>query len=72
MREEEAQDASFATKKHILVCTNLVAKWVEAKYASFSTKRVVVEFIFTQTFTIFGVPREIFSNNGSQFISNLV
>ena len=52
-------------KKHILVCTDFVTKWVEAKVVSFATERFVVHFLFTETFTRFGVPREIFSNNGS-------
>ena len=59
-------------KKHILVCTDFVTKWVEAKVVSFSTEKVVVDFLFNEIFTIFGVPREIFSNNGPQSISKLV
>ena len=60
------------SKKHILVCTDFVTKWVEAKAISFATEKVVVDFIFSEIFTRFGVPREIFSDNGLQFISNLV
>jgi len=55
-----------------LVCTDFVTKWVEAKVVSFATERVVVDFLFTKTLTRFGVPREIVSDNGPQFISNLV
>lgn len=61
-----------SNKKHILVCTDFVMKWVEAKAISFATERVLVDFPFTEIFTRFGVPREIFSDNGVQFISNLV
>ena len=60
------------SKKHILVCTDFVTKWVEAKAISFATEKVVVDFLFTEIFTRFGVPREIVSDNGPQFISNLV
>ena len=60
------------SKKHILVCTYFVTKWVEAKVVSFAIEKVVVDFIFTEIFTGFGVPRENFSDNGLQFISNLV
>ena len=59
------------SKKHILVCTYFVAKWVEAKAVSFATEKVV-DFIFTEIFTRFGVPREIVSDNGPQFVSNMV
>ena len=59
-------------KKHILVCTDFVTKWVEAKVVSFATERLVVDFLFIEIFTRFGVPREIVSDNGPQFISNMV
>lgn len=59
-------------KKHILVCTDFITKWVEAKVVSFATKKVVVDFLFIEIFTRFGVPREIVSSNKPQFISNLV
>ena len=51
-------------KKHILVCTDFVTKWVEAKVVSFATEKVIVDFIFTEIFTRFGVPRKIVSDNG--------
>lgn len=59
-------------KRHILVCTNFVTKWVEARIVSFAIEKVVVEFLFSEVFTRFSVPREIVTNNGPQFISNLV
>ena len=46
-------------KKYILVCMDYVTKWVEAKYLFRSTKKSVVEFIYEEIFTRFGVPREI-------------
>ena len=59
-------------KNHIFVCTNFVTKWVEAKAVSFAIEKVVVDFLFTEIFSRFGVPREIISENGPQFISNLI
>ena len=60
------------SKKSILVCIDFVTKWVEAKAVSFATEKVVVDFLFSEIFTRFGVPREIVYENGLQFISNMV
>jgi transposase InsO family protein len=49
-----------------------VTKWVEAKYLYFSIEKYVVDFIFEEIFTRFGVPREIVTDQGSRFTSNLV
>eukprot|EP00253_Pinus_taeda_P016001 PITA_16001 len=59
-------------KKYILVCTDYVTKWVEAKALYVATEKAVVEFLFEDIFTRFGVPREIFTNQGTQFTSKLV
>jgi len=55
-----------------LVCTDYVTKCVEAKALPFATENVVVSFIFEDIFTRFGVPREIVTNQGTQFTSRLV
>jgi hypothetical protein len=47
-------------KNYILVCTDYVTKWVEAKSLFRDTEKSVVEFIYEDIFTCFGVPREIF------------
>ena len=52
------------SKKHILICADFVTKWVEGKVVSFATEKVVVDFLFSEIFTRFGVPREIVSDNG--------
>jgi len=59
-------------KRHILVCTDYVTNWVESKALSFATENVVVSFLFEDVFTCFGVPREIVTNQGTQFTSKLV
>ena len=59
-------------KKYILVCTDYVTKWVEAKAIFRATKKPVVEFMYEEIFTQFGVPREIVTNQGSQFTSKLM
>ena len=60
------------SKKHILVRTDFVTKWVEVKAVSFAIEKVVVDFLFSEIFTRFGVPREIVSDNGPHFNSNIV
>jgi hypothetical protein len=46
-------------KNYILVCMDYVTKWVEAKALFRATEKSVVEFIYEDIFTRFGVPREI-------------
>ena len=57
-------------KNYILVCTDYITKWVEEKALFKATKKSVVEFIYEDIFTCFGVPREIFTDQGTQFTSN--
>jgi len=59
-------------KKYILVCTDYVTKWVEAKALPSATENSVVQFLFEDIFTRFGVPREIVTDQGSQFTFNLM
>ena len=59
-------------KKYILVCIDYVIKWVEAKALPFANEKSVVNFLFEDIFTCFGVPREIVTDQGSQFTSNMV
>ena len=59
-------------KKYILVCTDYVTKWVEAKALFIAIEKLVVEFIYEEIFTRFGVPREIVIDQGTQFTSKLM
>ena len=59
-------------KKYILVCIDYVTKWVEAKALFRATEKSVVEFIYEEMFTRFGVPREIVRDQGTQFTSKLM
>ena len=59
-------------KRYILVCTDYVTKWVEAKVVPRETKQVVVDFLHEDIFTRFGIPREIVIDQGTQFTSHLV
>jgi transposase InsO family protein len=59
-------------KNYILVCTDHVTKWVEAKSLFRAMDKSVVEFIYEDIFTHFGVPREIVTDQGTQFTSKLM
>ena len=59
-------------KKYILVCTEYATKWVESKDLFRATEKSMVEFIDEEIFTQFGVPREIVTDQGSQFTSKLM
>jgi len=52
-------------KKYILVYTYYVTKWVEAKALLFANEKSVVNFLFEDISTRFGVPREIVTDKGS-------
>lgn len=47
-------------------------KWVEAKALYAATEKAIVEFLFEDIFTRFGVPREIVTEQGTHFTSKLV
>jgi len=51
-------------RKNILVCTDYVTKWVEAKALFSATEHAVVSFLYEDIFTCFGVPREIVIDQG--------
>jgi transposase InsO family protein len=55
-----------------LVCTDYATKWVEEKSLFRATEKSVVEFIYEDIFTHFGVPREIVTDQGTQFTSKLM
>ena len=59
-------------KNYILVCTDYVMKWIESKALFQATEKYVVEFVYEEIFTWFGAPREIVTNQGTQFTSKLV
>jgi hypothetical protein len=44
-------------KVYILVCTNYMTKWVEAKALDRATEEAFLDFLFEDIFVIFGVPR---------------
>jgi hypothetical protein len=59
-------------KNYILVCIDYVTMWVEAKSLFRGTEKSIVEFIYEDLFTRFGVPHEIVTDQGTQFTSKLM
>eukprot|EP00253_Pinus_taeda_P030624 PITA_30624 len=62
---------TFNGKKYILVCTDYVTKWAKAKALVRATEHTVVNFLFEEIFVRYGVPREIVTDQGTQFTSKL-
>jgi hypothetical protein len=54
-------------KVYILVCTDYMTKWVEAKALHRATKEEVIYFLFKDIFTRFGMPRELVTDGGPPF-----
>ena len=52
---------------YILLATDYVSKWVEAKATWTDDSHVVVDFVKSHIFCRFGVPRAIISDQGSHF-----
>jgi hypothetical protein len=57
-------------KVYILVCTEYMTKWVEAKALHRETEEAVIKFLFTDIFTRFGMPRELVTDGGPPFSSH--
>jgi hypothetical protein len=59
-------------KVYILVCTNYVTKWVEAKALIKATEEAMANFLYEEIFVRYRVPREIVTDQGTQFTSQLI
>ena len=55
-------------KFYILVCTDYMTKWVEVVALVKANDQVVIDFMYGEIFTRFGVPKEIIKNGGPQFV----
>jgi hypothetical protein len=58
-------------KAYILIATDYMTKWVEAKALPNATKEVVIKFLF-KLFVWYGLPREIITDGGSQFTGHRI
>ncbi|CAN6560268.1 unnamed protein product [Malus baccata var. baccata] len=57
---------------YILLAVDYVLKWVEAKATQTNDSKVVADFIRTNIFTRFGMPRVIISDGGSHFCNRTI
>ena len=57
-------------KAYILVCTDYMTKWVETIALANANDQAVIEFLYSEIFTRFGVPKEVVTDGGPQFMSH--
>eukprot|EP00253_Pinus_taeda_P030152 PITA_30152 len=59
-------------KSYIIVCTDYLTKWADTKAIKAAKEEKVAEFSRENIFYKFGYPRELVTDQGSQFTSNLI
>ncbi|KAM2185293.1 hypothetical protein ACFX1Q_030308 [Malus domestica] len=57
---------------YVLLVVDYMSKWVEAKATHANDSRVVVDFIKTNIFSGFGMPKVFISNGGSHFCNRTI
>ena len=57
-------------KAYILVCTDYMTKWVEVVALAKANDQDVIDFLYSEIFTHFGVPKEVVTDGGPQFMSH--
>ena len=57
-------------KSYILVCIDYMTKWVEDVALVKSNDQAVINFLYGKVFTHFGVPKEVVTDGGPQFVSH--
>ncbi|XP_031101912.1 uncharacterized protein LOC116005814 [Ipomoea triloba] len=57
---------------YIILAVDYVSKWVEAKATRTDSAKVVVEFVKSNIFARFGMPRSIISDRGTHFWNRMV
>ena len=65
-------DPPSRQKKYIIVCTDYLKKWAETKAVKVATEEKVVEFLRENVFYKFGYPRELVTDQGTQFTSHMI
>ena len=62
---------SYSSNKHILSLTDCFTKWIECFPLRAITAKAVASTLVNQFISRFGIPREIHTDQGSQFESEL-
>ena len=58
--------------QYIIVATDYLTKWVEAKAMPRNDARTMAKFLFKDIFTIYGLPLEIVSDKGVHFVNEVI
>ena len=53
-----------------MVCIDYKMKWVEAVALVKANDQAIIDFLYGEIFTHFGVPKEVVTNGGPQFVSH--
>ena len=56
-------------KVYILICTDYMTKWIEVVVLVKANDQPIIEILYADIFTLFGVPKEIVTDRGPQFVS---
>ena len=57
-------------KSYILVCTDYMTKCIEVVALVKANDQAVIDFLYGEIFTHFGVPKEVVTDGGLQFVSH--
>ena len=57
-------------KSYILFCTECMMKWIEPVALVKANEQAVIDFLYSEIFTHFGVPKEVVTDGGLQFVSH--
>lgn len=58
--------------EYIIVATDYLTKWVEAKSTQRNDAQTTAQFLYENIFTRYGLPIEIVSDRGTHFINKVI